>query len=116
MVSYFFISDIYLKNVKKIISKTTIVMHHNKSCQNLWILSHMSELFELPAGCTSVNADIWCGYVTFNERFVQCFAYLSSCLRDLFASDWLTKSSNHTSLNLTNSGLVITTLGPNNSG
>ena len=38
------------------------------------------------------------------------------CLMDLFASDWLTKSSSHTSLNLTNSGLVITTLGPNNFG
>ena len=55
-------------------------------------------------------------FVTFNERFVQCFAYLSSCLRDLFTSEWLTKSSNHTSLNLMNSGLVITTLGPNNLG
>ena len=31
---------------------------------------------------------------------------------DLFASDWLTKSSSHTSLVLTNSGLVTTTLGP----
>ena len=52
--------------------------------------------------------------VMFNERFIQCFYFLNSSLMDLFASDWLTKSSSHTSLVLTNSGLVITTLGPNN--
>ena len=53
--------------------------------------------------------------VTFNEHFVQCFFILSSCLRDPFKLACLTKSSSHTSLTLTNSGLVVTKLGPVNS-
>ena len=55
-------------------------------------------------------------FVTFNERFIQCFAFCTQVLGTYLPVNWLTKSSSHTSLNLTNSGLVVTTLGPNNFG
>ena len=50
--------------------------------------------------------------VTFNERFVQCSQVLGTYL----AVACLTKSSSHTSLVLTNPGLVVTKVGPTNSG
>ena len=52
LVNYFLVSEIYLKNEKKI-SYTAIVIPLKKSRQNLWILSHLSESFELSAGCFS---------------------------------------------------------------
>ena len=52
-------------------------------------------------------------YVMFNERFVQFQVHV---LGTYLPVNWLTKSSSHTSLNLTNSSLVATTLGPSNFG
>ena len=54
--------------------------------------------------------------VTFNERFVQCFAFCTQVLGTYLAVACLTKSSSHTSLVLTNLGLVITRVGPTNFG
>ena len=65
---------------------------------------------------TSTKRKLTEANVTFNERFVQCFAFCTQVLGTYLPVNWLTKSSSHTSLNLTNSGLVITTLGPNNFG
>ena len=48
---------------------------------------------------------------TFNERFIQFQAHVLGTHLKLAC---LTKLSSHTSLVLTNSGLVATTLGPNN--
>ena len=64
------------------------------------------------------EAKMGCNGVTFNERFIQYFAFCTQVLGTYFYLQvaCLTKSSSHTSLNLTNSGLVVTTLGPNNFG
>ena len=45
--NYFLNSLKHLKSVKKIL----IDHHYNKSCQNFWILSHLSESIDVPAGC-----------------------------------------------------------------
>ena len=67
-------------------------------------------LFNIYSGKVKPSLGYVC--VTFNERFVQCLAHV---LGTYLAVACLTKSGSHTSLLLTNLGLVVTKVGPTNS-